>query len=480
MDLRPYQQQALAELRKRWRDRPLLQIPTGGGKTVVAAALVEGALGKGKRVLIVAHTRQIVAQTARRFRAAGLPASVEMAEQRAASTCIVGSIQTIAARGAPAHDVLIVDEAHHATAATYRELVTRAPVVVGLTATPYRLDGRGLGEVGFGCIITPITARALVEQGFLMEPIVYAPSVPDRSALKRSGADWTAASAADSMRALTGNIVEHWKDLARGDSRTVAFCATVEHAHTLAARFLEAGVNAQAISGQSSNDERDRALAALAAGTLSIVCQCQLLGEGWDLPSLDCAILARPTMSLSVHRQQIGRVLRSSPNKPTPLVLDHAGNHERHGSALDEVECSLDGKAKPTPSTKHKRCPECFVMMPAFLPTCPECGHHFASSEGEGRAPLTENDGKLTRWEPEAERDFYVRAVQDAWNGGRKLGYARFRFKEKFGRWPKLYDVERAHYPCTDHRWEQREHRAFPVCGRCLRQRTPDQIQRGT
>lgn len=465
--LRPYQTSAVQLLRENWRRRPLLCLATGAGKTVIFEAVTHGAVERKNRVLTVAHTRQIVHQTARRFRKAGLDVGIEMGDEHAGDKpVIVASIQTIASRGAPPFDILCIDEAHHAASETYRSLIASAPIVVGLTATPSRLDGKPLDM--FGVIIEPIKPAELRDQGFLCDPILYSIPGIDEAALRKVAGEFTAESALQSVKKLEGQIVQHWKDLAHG-SKTVAFCCDVEHAESLARNFREAGIRAEAVSGEDGQTRRDEVLAALEAGEIDLVANCQLYGEGWDLPALDCAILARPTASLVVHRQQIGRVLRPHPGKTAPVVLDHAGNLQRHGGPFDPVEWSLEGK--PRVKSLGRRCPRCFVIYTGS--PCPECG--YAAEEERERKPIVETGAKLERFLPEDRTARYTTMVAAASKARYKLGHARVRFKEVFGVWPikqRDFDprrIEREHYVCIDHTWKTDDHGTR--CERCLARR---------
>lgn len=464
--LRPYQIRAVQLLRENWRRKPVLVIPTGGGKTVVMEDIIHGAQGKQNRTLTVAHTRQIVHQTARRFRASGLNVGVEMGNEHAGDApVVVASIQTIASRGAPPFDILCVDEAHHAASETYETLIANAPIVIGLTATPCRLDGKPLRM--FGVIVEPVTPRELRDQGFLCDPVMYSIPGIDESKLQKVAGEFTAQSASESVTKLHGLIVKHWLELAAG-SKTVAFCCDVEHAHAVAQNFRDAGVRAESVSGEDGQERRDEVLDALERGSLDLVANCQLYGEGWDLPALDCAILARPTASFVVHRQQIGRVLRPHPGKTAPIILDHAGNLKRHGSPFDDVEWSLDGRPKPG-LREYKQCPKCYAMFVGT--TCPECG----CGPETDRKPIVETNADLQLWKPEDRTARYTELVQTASRYEYKLGWARMRFKQAFGVWPikqRDFDprrIEQEHYACPDHTWKTDEHGTR--CERCLARR---------
>lgn len=447
--LRDYQVRAVEAVRAAWAagQRPLLVLPTGAGKTVVAHALSEGG------ALVVAHTRQIVEQTARRF----APCGVLMGAGSSGldSPVVVASIQTLARRGAPERPVLIVDEAHHACAATYLALILRHPRPVGLTATPERLDGRGLGLAGFDVLIEPATFRTLADEHFLITPNVYAaPRMADMSKLRVVGGDYSPASAAESMSDLDGSIAEHWVKHGR-NRKGVAFAATVDHADRLALALRGVGCRAVSVSGKSPRAARTEAIEALERGDLDVLVNCNLLGEGWDLPRLDLAILARPTKSLTVHRQQIGRVTRPAPLKPIPKVLDHAGNTLRLGFIEDPRAWSLDAKRKRSRAENvAKVCLRCYAVYPSELIRCNQCG--FQSKHAPPVKVFSESSKALVQ--VKKREDFsdipaptdlasvveagnplvrsYCDLVFMAWSRGYRIGWARHRYKHRHKSWP--------------------------------------------
>lgn len=313
------------------------------------------------------------------------------AEDRAAPIQ-VASVQTLAHRSIPDADLLVIDEAHHAPANGYKRLIDRFPERLGLTATPFRLDGKGLRSAGFNRIVVAAYTDDLCAEQTLHEPTVFAAPSIDLSGVKKTAGDYNlkALSAAVGGAKLNGRIVDTWQKKAAG-KRTVAFAVDVAHAETIVAAFLEAGVPAELVSGETPKAERDGVLARLAAGITLVVVNCQVLTEGWDLPSCEVAIIARPTASLCLHIQQIGRVMRACEGKDGAIVLDHAGNYSRHGLVTDRLKYDLDGKVKKAGGeAPRKTCPECAKVVPAGVHVCPECGHEFPRED-----KTTESDAEL-------------------------------------------------------------------------------------
>jgi len=462
MQLRPYQTGAIERVRgaiRQGRRRPCLVAPTGAGKTVIASSMMRSAYERGSRVLFVAHRRELIVQAWTKLQDAGIPVAalgILMADDQRANPDApirVASVDTLRHRTYPPADLVIIDECHRSLARTYRDLVEHytGAIIVGLTATPYRADGSGLGDV-FDALEVVTTPRQLIGEGFLVEPKVFsAPpeSMPDLSGVRTRAGDYVEAdlSAAVMSGQLVGGIVEHWQRLA-DHRRTVAFAVNVAHSEAIAAAFREAGVAAEHLDGTTPTRERDAILARLESGETRVVSNCGVLCEGWDQPAVKVAILARPTQSTGLYLQQAGRILRPWQDVPA-LILDHAGNCLAHGLPQQDREFSLEGTkgkggggAAPT-----KECRECHAVVAAGCKTCPECGEDFPA--GEGKPAPEESTGELRELTPEMYERWaaaWADMVADwtATNGQRvadgmrprKPGYIFHRFKERFGHPP--------------------------------------------
>jgi superfamily II DNA or RNA helicase len=423
--------------------RILLVLATGGGKTSIAAAIILEELLAGRHVLFLAHRRELIAQAYRRLLELGVPehdVGVIMANdarRRPGAKVQVASVDTLRSRAKPAADVVFVDEAHRALARTYVDLVAAYPAAlhIGLTATPYRADGKGLGDA-YDEIIVVASPRELIAQGYLVAPRVFtvpASQRPDLSRVKVSRGDYAAGelAAAVDRQSLVGNIVEHWMTHAPG-VRTVAFAASVEHSKHIAGRFREAGVAAEHLDGETPAIERDALLARLERGETLVVSNCGVLAEGWDQPAVKCAILARPTKSTGLYLQQAGRILRPW-NGLGAIILDHAGCALEHGLPQDDRDFSLEGakkRVRSTTETPARECPSCFAVVGIAARACPECGHELLAEREMPR----EDDGALeevtsvrlrSRAPPSAGADRAVRsALRDAARSGGRLTWA--------------------------------------------------------
>lgn len=450
--------------------RVVLVLPVGAGKTVVAAEAIRIAASKNRRVLFLVHRIELVRQAVDRLAALGVIAGTITRDTQDVRQVTVASIQTMRARECYPHaDVVFLDECHHARAKTWMETLERYAdaYVIGLTATPFRMDGQGLGDV-FQELVVGVRTADLCNDGVLVEPDVYAPPGPDLKGVRVRRGDFEERALATAMEKpkLVGDIVDHWKRLCPG-RRTVAFATSIRHSEMIVNAFRAASVLCEHVDGRTPKEARAAALEHLREGRIHVVSNCDLFGEGTDLPALEVAILARPTASRALHIQQIGRIMRAAQGKECAIVLDHAGNTHRHGLVTDHIEYTLAGKIHAAVPRIH-RCPGCYVVLPAPVSPCPECGHEIIVPETPERAPAPETvAGELTRYTRADEVEHYTLLIAQANAYNWRLGAARHRFKERFGKWPRHPDIERE-YRCTMPEIVTPEY-GPPKCARCLR-----------
>lgn len=386
--LRDYQQEAIDRVRDafgRGKKRVLLVMPTGAGKTVCFSYIASGVAQKQKRVTIMAHRRELLKQISDALRSWRVSHGMLLGGQVGLprSGVVVASTPTLAKRikHFTAPNLFIIDEAHHAVKSTQAGAIInhfRDSLVLGVTATPCRLDGTGLGEVFDEIVMGPSVAE-LTAMGFLSPAEVYAPSVPNLAGLHRRGGDYVQSEleAVMDKPKITGHAVEHYRKLAYG-KRAVAFCVSIKHAEDVAAEFCAAGFAAAHVDGKMDDELRDKTIAEFRAGRIKVLTSCDLISEGFDLPSIECAILLRPTQSVGLYLQQVGRAIRPWEGKKHTVVIDHAGNTLRHGFIDQPREWSLAGAAEPKGTSESvprvRTCPVCFAChKPA--PICPKCSH---------------------------------------------------------------------------------------------------------
>lgn len=437
--LRPYQQAIVDGARATFRAgrrTALIQLATGGGKTVLGSFMVQGSSERGLCCWWLVHRRELIMQASGTFYALGIPHGFIAGGRTSDPTARVqiGSVQTVARRldRLPTPDLIVFDEAHHLGAAQWQTIFDAYPnaKVIGLTATPWRLDGKGLGH-WFEAMIQGPTVAELMEAGSLSTYRLFAPSTPDTSSVATAMGDFKTRDLASVMDkpSITGDAVQHYRQLANG-RRAVAFACSIEHSQHVVTDFLASGIPAEHVDGQMDHGERDAIIARFVAGRTLVLSNADLLGEGFDVPAIEAAILLRPTQSLSLHLQQIGRALRPAPGKVEALILDHAGNSLRHGLPDDDRDWSLadrEKRKKAAPSELSVRqCTKCFrVYRPA--PQCPGCG--FAPPIiGRG---IEERDGVLAEIDPElikAQRRAELKSAKtfdDLVQLGRQRGYSK-------------------------------------------------------
>lgn len=405
LTLRPYQHRAVHDLRLAFRNgarAPLLVGPTGMGKTVIMAAILQGIAARGRSAMVLVHRRELIAQTATKLTAAGVEHGIIAAGLPPTNHPIkIASVQTLTRRleqltAAP--DLIVIDEAHHATAGSWARVLGHWPgaLRLGVTATPIRLDGRGLSAAFDRLVLGPSVAD-LVTAGFLCPARIYAPPVvADLSALKRRAGDYATEQAAAAMDrpTVTGDAISHYKRLAAGQ-RAIAFCCSVQHAEHVCTSFNAAGIPAATLLGSTDPVRRDATVERFAAGDLDVLVTVDVVSEGFDIPAAGCAILLRPTQSLGLYLQQVGRVLRPAPGKAAAIVLDHVGNVHRHGWPDDPREWSLEDRARRAVSAGDaaptvRTCEVCFAAFPP-QPVCPCCGTPSTPTKRE----IQQRDGEL-------------------------------------------------------------------------------------
>ena len=384
--------------------------PTGAGKTILFSHIVgdlvrENGLGK---VLIVAHRDELTEQNHEKFRRINpeITTSVLDAKNKSWDGAVTfAMVQTLSMPSnletMPAIDLLVIDEAHHAAAETYRRIINQALEInpnckiLGLTATPNRGDGKGLREV-FSNVADQISLAELISSGHLVIPRTFVIDVgitEELSKVKMSGADFDMAAVDQIMNQQPINevVVEQWKKKAE-NRKTVVFCSTIAHAEAVTAVFNDNGVKAVMISGQMSSEERNRNLTAYSDGDASVIVNVQVLTEGWDHPPTSCVVLLRPSSAKSTMIQMIGRGLRTvnaqeHPNliKQDCIILDFGTSSIMQGTLEQDID--LDG-ILTTAEPLVMGCPSCGSQIPLASYECPICGEELRSESQKAEKEL--------------------------------------------------------------------------------------------
>ena len=466
IELRPYQIDVIDEFERTVAagSRQVLCVaPTGSGKTIIGAAIIKQFVAKWQNVMVLAHRREIISQTSEKLTAHGIRHGIIQAgiSPRPMERVQVASIQTLWSRAMrsdvmdlPPADLLVIDEGHHCPAQTYRKIIEAYPdaILLGLTATPCRGDGRGLGGI-FETILECPQVAELIKGAYLVKTRTYAPIDPDLRGVKVQAGDFVESQLAERMDRpkLVGDIVTHWHKYGE-HRRTVAFACSVGHSIHIRDEFLKSGVHAAHIDGNTPMVERDDILAKLGSGEIDLVTNCMVLTEGWDMPEIGCCILARPTKKMGLYRQMVGRVLRPAANKPDAIILDHSGAVFRHGFAEDHVEWTLNPErraASPAhvsrcdnPASRLLECSQCSAIRIAGKP-CMACG--FIPRRPAQYLHIRDGELGLVNGSRRAQSSPADPAVRARWHSmlayiagerGYKSGWTAHKYKEKFGTFP--------------------------------------------
>lgn len=486
--LRPYQAGALDRLRGQFSlglKRILLVAPTGAGKTTMAGEVISGAASKGNKCIFLAHRTELIEQCSGRLDEMGVPHGViQSGSKRHNPEAIVqvASIQTLIRRDHFDAKIIFVDEAHRSTSQTYIKLLERYnnPSVVGLTATPYRADGKGLGMVDRGrdqepfelyqSLVEVAPVQELIDLGYLVMPTVYGAPEIDMSNVRITAGDYNNKDAANVMdgTVLRGDLLKNWAikcGAATGaisdfdhdgklisttcNACTVVFAPSIRHSNMIVEQFKAAGVSAAHIDGKTEPEKRASILRDLRNRTLTVVSNFGILCEGWDLPHLEAIIGSRPTRSRNLAKQMIGRLMRPDDDKRFAFLFDHSDWTRTHGFVNEPETFSLLGREKRPRKgdggAPVRECPDCMELCHISTPICNGCGYEFPRRElqytdeelvelnagninnGRPRAhaiPLKERQDSFNKW--------CLRCQEEEYNPN----WARMQYQRVYGEWP--------------------------------------------
>lgn len=389
MNLREYQQKAIQDIQNAYRKKfkaPCLVAPCGAGKSIIVAEMAKRTTEKNNRVLFLVHRQELCEQIENTFKWWGV--NMEFVQ--------IGMVQTITRRlkNTIEPKLIITDENHHCLANSYKKIYEHFPDAykIGVTATPVRLNGAGLGEVN-DVLVNTVSCKWLINNNFLSPFKYFAPELVDFSKLKTKRGEFAVGEVDEliNQKVICGNAISHYKELAYG-KKAICYCASISHSQRMAEAFNSSGIPAVHIDGETPKGERKDAIDKFRSGEIKILCNVDLISEGFDVPDCEVAILLRPTQSLTLFIQQSMRCMRYQPGK-TAIILDHVGNCKRFGLPDKERIWTLEGKKKKKEESEVsiRQCPNCYCTFEPE-PVCPECGHVFGGGE---RKQLEEIDGTL-------------------------------------------------------------------------------------
>ncbi len=391
----------------------LIQSPTGSGKTLLTAHMLKSAAERGLHSLFIVHRRELIKQSTRAFSnvgvrhgiiAAGFPSDLEPLVQIASIGSLPRRLHKIAKP-----KLVIWDECHHVAAGTWAKLHAELPDAfhIGLTATPQRLDGKGLGK-WFSKIINGPSVASLIESGHLSKYKLFAPPGISTDGIGTLMGDFNKAQLSELIDkpSITGDAVKEYTKLIPG-KRAVVFCISIQHSLHVAEAFNQAGFVSSHVDGDTPKHERDLILKKFEQGEIHVLSNVGLFGEGLDIPGIEAVIDLAPTKSLTNWLQRCGRALRPNEGKEFAYIIDHANNYKELGLPDDVREWDLEGRKKRSSSQGMpvKNCPKCFAILPSASSQCTHCGYIFRSTHRE----IEEIDGDLVELDPVKVRELRLK-----------------------------------------------------------------------
>lgn len=462
--LRPYQQKVIDDITEvcgQGKRKIILQAATGAGKTIIASAIIKHAVQNLKRILFMAHRRELIWQASEKLKDVGIEHGILMGDHPHDPSQLVqvSSIQSLHSKAIkrktvshiPA-DLVIVDEAHHsASSNTWRTILDNYPsaIILGLTATPINRGGVGLGNC-FDTIVRCPSISELIAEGFLVPARYYVPSLPDLRGLRVQAGDYVESELEARMdqKQLIGDVCQNWSRIAP-NRKTLVFGCSVKHSQHLCENFRAIGIKAEHVDGKTPEKERDKIVESFKNGDTQVLCNCAVFQEGFDVPQASCLVFARPTKSLLLYLQVVGRVLRPSEGKKDCIVIDHAGAVYEHGTVDQDWDWRLEyGSEKNINNVMRSKikfkkkaqitCGNCKEVY-EFRIDCPSCGWK-PKFRGQEVQTFEAYLQELTALEaPKGTTDEKTWFLGFKWYAEQHKyspGWAAWKYKEKFNKWP--------------------------------------------
>lgn len=471
MDLRQYQTEAIEAARRAISQKKrslIIQAATGSGKTIIAAEITRRAIEKGNNVLFLVNKRDLVYQAVERFSDFGLGGDIGVImngeEPDLSKPVQIGTIQSYHRRNQTDNpnwmpwfhkaQLAIIDEAHSSVCRTYMDIIKlykEDAIVLGLTATPARGDGRGLGVV-YQDIISVSSVSDLTQAGYLVPMFYYSPDRPDLSKIKiaRGDYDIKEVGAVMDKPKLIGNVLDQWAKIA-SERQTIIFAVNVKHSKHIRDLFEKNGVKIAHVDAHTPSDERAAIFDAFNKSKIQVLTNVNICSEGSDFPVCSAVVIARPTKQYSRYIQMAGRGLRPFQGKKDCILIDHAGCVYEHGFVDEPVSWTLSDKEKawkkkkkPEKEKKLLSCDECRFVFCG--PVCPQCGlpvKDYGKKIEAIEADLVELGKGRKKATAEEKRRFFGMLEFYRRSKGYAPGYSAHKYREKFSCWPRgMSDVE--------------------------------------
>lgn len=377
MELREYQKEIITQTEQAYKsgfNSPCIVLGCGGGKSIITAEIAKKLTQQKKYVLFLVHRKELIEQIKKTFTTWGV----------VMFRCDIKMVQSLHRQldkfPKNYYDYMIIDENHHSLANTYKKIINHFDCKrVGVTATPTRLNGDGLGDIN-DILIEGVETKWLISNKYLAPYDYYAPPLINTANLKVRNGEFIPSelNSLVQMNKIYGDVITHYKKLADG-KQTIIYCHSVDASKEITENLIANGFSAAHVDAKTSKLEREKIINKFAKGEITFLSNVDLFGEGLDVPNCECVILLRPTMSLTLHIQQSMRCMRYKKNKKA-IIIDHVGNVYRHGLPDDKRQWSLD-KKNFTPqnsvinSETHWLCPACFALVNNNNKNCTKCNH---------------------------------------------------------------------------------------------------------
>ncbi|PMD71522.1 helicase [Companilactobacillus nuruki] len=426
-----YQQKLIEETRKclmNGSKSVLIVSPAGSGKSVVISEFARLTVNKGGQVLFFVHRKELIEQITNSFKKGGVDLK----------HCTIMTVGKVAHRldKIPKPTLIICDESHHSLAKTYKKIYEYYSDVprLGFTASPWRLSGKGLGDVYESMVEGP-DVKWLIDNHYLAPYDYYSVKLIDDTALKRSSTgDYTNKSIDDAVgKVIYGDVIKTYKEKVNGQ-KAIVYAHSIEFSKKIAQEFNEAGISAEHADSKTPAKEREKIMSNFKTGKIKVLCNVDLVSEGYNVPDCSVVIMLRPTESLVLDIQQSMRCMRYKPNKKA-TIIDHVANYTRFGLPDTPRTWSLEGRDKKKSGGNNsiaiRTCPHCFAVISAAYSICPICGQEIGVENKELKVDKTvkvEKIGKNFHFKTDYEKVRYSQMkTEDAtsFRDLQKIGKAR-------------------------------------------------------